>query len=64
MKRVPPIIIDIGLSEPGEWCGGFSPYQGEKRLKALEREHIRLHKEKVSHIHLDGSCMIYPKDMN
>ncbi len=63
MTNTPPRIIDIRLSEPGEcFAGCFNPYRGEKRLKALEKEHISLHKGKISHQHLDGSYMIYPKD--
>lgn len=52
---VPEIIIDIRLSEPGEYCGGFLPFRGEKRERALEKEHLQLHKDGVRHINLDGS---------
>ncbi len=54
-EKVPPIIVDIKLSVPGEYCGGFSPYRGQKREKALEEEHLDLHKKKIRHINLDRS---------
>ncbi len=56
MSKVPQIMIDIRLSNPGSvFMGCFSPYTGKRREKALEKEHEQLHKDGIRHINLEGS---------
>jgi len=47
----PPVIIDLRLCTWPEM---------EATPKLIEREHRKLHNERVSHIHIDGSLDKYP----
>lgn len=55
-QKVPPICIDLGLADYYEgFMGCFNRVKGKKRLKFIEEDHLRLHRDRVNHIHLDGT---------
>lgn len=53
---IPPIVIDLELNEylKGGF-GGLIPIRGRERQKLIEKDHRKLHKEGINHIHSDGS---------
>ena len=55
-RAVPPICIDLGLNDYYDsFMGGLSKVSDKKRLKYIEEDHRKLHKDKINHIHLDAS---------
>jgi len=53
-KKAPPIVVDLGLCE---WVE-IPFWTSEKKL--IEEKHQQLHKQHISHIHIDGSLDRYP----
>ena len=53
---MPPRCIDLGLNDYYDgFMGCLSSVNEKKRLKYIEEDHQKLHKERTNHIHLDRS---------